>query len=86
SWTSGEAVSPPTPELKAGDIDGDGRLAVTDVTLALRIAVGLKADATPAQIKAGDVAPKGAPDGKITIADVTRLLRRVVGLELDPWP
>jgi len=85
-YSASTAVVPPGPTVKPGDIDGDGRLAITDVTLALRIAVGLKADATPAQIKAGDVAPKGTPDGKITIADVTRLLRRVVGLEPDPWP
>jgi hypothetical protein len=85
-FVSPAVTAPPQPEVKFGDIDGDGRVAIPDVTLALRIAVGLKTDATPQQIKAGDVAPKGAPDGKITIADVTRLLRRVVGLEPDPWP
>lgn len=74
-----------------GDLNGDGRVNVSDVTIALRIAVGLQT-AAPTQIAVGDVAPKpgteGRPfgDGAIDVKDVTRILRRAVGLEPDPWP
>jgi len=80
----GKAVLP-------GDLNGDGRVNVSDVTIALRIAVGLQA-AVPAQTAAGDVAPKPGTggrafgDGVIDVKDVTRILRRAVGLEPDPWP
>jgi|GEM_PF-3305363 len=78
-------VTPPPAGLAPGDLNGDGKVTISDVTIALRIAVGLMTG-TPEQMKAADVAPKGAPDGKVNIQDVTRLLRRAIGLEPDPWP
>jgi len=65
-----------------GDLTGDGKVQVVDVTKALRIA--LKIDpATEAQRLAADV----DRDGSVTVRDVTRILRRAVGLIPDTeWP
>lgn len=79
-------------QYRAGDLNGDGRLDLRDVVIALRIAIGLS-PASPVQLQVGDVAPvqqfaeaRKIGDGKITLADVQRLLRRAVGIEPDPWP
>jgi hypothetical protein len=70
------AVIPaPTPTVVKGDLSGDGKLAINDVTLALQIAVGLRT-ATADQLKAGDL----DGNGKIDIAEVTRILKAAVGL------
>ena len=75
---AGGVVVPPAPLL--GDLNGDGKVNVSDATLALQIAVALITPSA-AQVKAGDVAPAGKPDGKITVSDATRILRAAVGLE-----
>ncbi|MGQ9523564.1 MAG: fibronectin type III domain-containing protein [Armatimonadota bacterium] len=65
-----------------GDLTGDSKVQVVDVTKALRIA--LKIDpATEAQRLAADV----DRDGSVTVRDATRILRRAVGLIPDSeWP
>jgi len=79
------AVSSP---VLPGDLDGDGRVTVTDATILLRIAMGLL-QPTPRQSIAGDVAPRSADgtvgDGRITTADVARLLRHLAGVDGDTW-
>lgn len=79
-------------QYRAGDLNGDGRLDLRDVVIALRIAIGISS-ATPIQLQVGDVAPvqrfaeaRKIGDGRITLADAQRLLRRAVGIEPDPWP
>jgi subtilisin family serine protease len=76
----GDTTVPITSTLTQGDLNGDGKINVSDATLALRIAAGL---VTPSagQLKAGDVAPAGQPDGRITVTDATRLLRITAGLD-----
>lgn len=64
------------PELKTGDVDGDGKLTAADVRLAQRAAVGLE-KLNDAQRKAADI----DGDGEITAADVRRILRKSVGLD-----
>jgi outer membrane protein assembly factor BamB len=78
------------PSALAGDINQDGKVGISDASLALRHVVNL-IRLTPAQIAIGDVSPKpgvGKPvgDGVVDIRDVIRILRRTVGLEPDPWP
>lgn len=77
-----------------GDANGDGQVNIADVTIDLRLAVGL-ATPTADQMIRLDIAPlpgvgtrQGQPwgDGRITLADVTPLLRHVVGLPTDQWP
>ena len=67
----------------AGDINGDGKVDVTDALLALQIAVGLK-NATPDELLEGDVAPLvngvPAPNGVIDVADAQVILEKAVGL------
>jgi hypothetical protein len=62
-----------------GDLNGDGKLSISDVTLALRIAAGIQ-NPTSDQLQAGDVSPANQPDGKITVTDVTVLLQAALGL------
>ncbi|MBT0662705.1 fibronectin type III domain-containing protein [Geobacter pelophilus] len=65
-----------------GDISGDGYVDISDVMLALRIAVG-KVNATSEQLACGDVAPVKngvvAPNGKIDTGDAIVMLSKVVG-------
>lgn len=68
-------ILPPAPAVMKGDVNGSGKLDIGDVTLALRIAVGLL-QPTDAQKAAADV----NGDGNVTISDVTILLSVVVGL------
>jgi N-acetylneuraminic acid mutarotase len=72
-----------------GDINGDGRVTMQDALEAIQIAARLKKP-TPAQLNAGDVAPKPGRgprlgqafgDGAINILDVSRILRAALGLE-----
>ena len=58
-----------------GDLTGDGRVSVADVTVALRISVGLAAPSA-AQLAAGDL----DGSGQISIAEVQRILRAALGL------
>jgi hypothetical protein len=82
-----QAVSP----RLLGDLDGDLRITLSDVLLALRIAVG-KVTPTPAQLQSGDVSPvpgqggRAFGDGRITLPDAKRILRFLTGLEPIPWP
>jgi hypothetical protein len=69
------SVAPKTPPAPLrGDVNGDGRIGVDDVTLALRIAVGLETPST-AQVAAGDL----LRHGRIDIQDTNLLLGAVVG-------
>jgi len=73
----------PSATLPSGNIDGYGGVDLTDVLLALQIAVG-KVTATSDQLVRGDVAPVvngiSQPNGKIDIADVIVILGKVVGI------
>ncbi|HBA88156.1 MAG TPA: hypothetical protein DCZ75_09285, partial [Geobacter sp.] len=70
-----------TPVLK-GDLNGDGKLDLTDALLALQLAVGEK-PRTAALVATGDVAPivngKSEPDKVLDIGDAVALLLRSVG-------
>jgi hypothetical protein len=66
---------PAIPKVVYGDLNGDGKVGIPDVTIALRIAVGVQTG-TPDQIKAGDL----NGNGKVEIAEVTKILRYAVGL------
>jgi alpha-tubulin suppressor-like RCC1 family protein len=67
-----------------GDVNSDGQVTIADALLALQIAVGLN-QATPAQLRHGDLAPLDAggiptPDTQIQVADALVILRKSVGL------
>jgi large repetitive protein len=72
-----------TTPYPTGDINGDGKVDISDALKALRIAVGLESGTTDDLLR-GDVAPLQngvpAPDGVIDIADAVVILRKVVGL------
>jgi hypothetical protein len=77
------------PTVVYGDLTGDGVVNISDALAALRISLQLDTP-TPAQLEAGDVAPKpgrgpkaGQPfgDGVINILDVGRILRAALHLE-----
>ncbi|MGQ9698767.1 MAG: dockerin type I domain-containing protein, partial [Armatimonadota bacterium] len=70
----GEPPAPPV-TIVYGDLNGDGKVGIPDVTIALRIAVGAQTG-TPDQVKAGDL----NANGRIEIAEVTKILRFAVGL------
>lgn len=59
-----------------GDVNGDGKVTVSDTRKALRAVVG-KESLTPEQEKAADI----NGDGKVTTADVRKILRKAVGKE-----
>lgn len=69
--------------LPNGDINGDGKIDISDAYRALEMAVG-RVQATAADLKNGDVAPlvngKPSQDGAIDVADVVVMLRKIVGL------
>ncbi|MBW3624006.1 MAG: hypothetical protein KY468_11415 [Armatimonadetes bacterium] len=75
--------------LLYGDVSLDGKRDILDAILALRAATGILV-LKPAQIQAGDVAPKpgtmGRPfgDGQVNVADAVRILRTIVGLDTLP--
>lgn len=66
-----------------GDVNGDGKVTVSDVLQVLRMAVGAVTP-TADDYTNGDVAPvvngKVQPDGKIDIQDAVEILRKVVGV------
>jgi len=74
-----------------GDLDADGMVGISDVLVALRLALGA-AQPTAVQLLLGDVAPSPGingrrfGDGIISISDAVRILRRAIGMERDPWP
>ena len=59
-----------------GDVNGDGKVTVTDARKALRAVVG-KETLTPEEQQAADI----NADGKVSIADVRNILRKAVGKE-----
>ena len=61
--------------LKAGDVNGDGKVAIDDARAVLRAAVGLE-KLDEQQKKAAD----GNGDGKITVDDARDILRTATGL------
>ncbi|MBW4054896.1 MAG: hypothetical protein HIU83_05765 [Proteobacteria bacterium] len=67
----------------SGDMNGDGKVDVSDALRALRISVGLSAPTT-FELEAGDVGPLVAgtpqPDGVIDVGDAFLLLRKSIGL------
>ncbi|MGQ9697924.1 MAG: sugar-binding protein [Armatimonadota bacterium] len=75
-WVRAMWGAPAKPAVVKGDLNGDGKLAIADATIALRIAVGMET-ATADQLAAGDI----NGNGKIDIPDVTRILRSAVGLD-----
>ena len=68
---SGNATPAPLP----GDVDGNGRVNVQDVTTALQVSVGSK-QATPAMLAGGDF----NRDGKFDVGEAIRILRISIGL------
>jgi DNA-binding beta-propeller fold protein YncE len=69
------APAPPAAQPRSGDLDGDGKVSVSEATLALRVAVGL-IEATPDQLLIFDI----NGDGKVNVQDVTLMVRAAVGL------
>jgi regulation of enolase protein 1 (concanavalin A-like superfamily) len=67
--------TPVTPAVTLGDLNGDGKVSITDVVTALRGVAGL-VTLTADQQKAADV----NVDGKFNITDVVLMLRYVAGL------
>jgi hypothetical protein len=76
-------------DILYGDLNGDGKVTVTDVTRMLQIVIGL-VKPSGQEVLVGDVKPKpglnGQPfgDGKISIEDVSWALRRALDLETAP--
>ena len=72
-----------------GDVNGDGKIDVSDAILLLQVAVGLP---TALDLAAGDVAPSPGTngrlygDGRVTVADAVRILRHALNLDQSPWP
>ncbi len=65
----------PEPEVVAGDVNGDGKVSIADVSNLIDIILGLEKGASPA--------PKGADyngDGVVNIIDVTELIDKLLGL------
>ena len=69
-------LDPPAPKAVLGDMNGDGKVGIPDVTLALQMAVG-KITPSAAQLTAGDL----NKNGKIEITEVIKILRAAVGIE-----
>ena len=61
--------------FESGDVNGDGKIDVSDAIMVLRNIVGL-VELTPAQELATDV----NGDGKIDVSDAIMILRYIVGL------
>ncbi len=77
SIPAGPKASTATPPVgKKGDVNGDGRVNIQDVTAALQMAVGLQKP-NAAALVAGDF----NGDGKIDVAEAVHLLRASVGLD-----
>jgi subtilisin family serine protease len=70
-----------------GDLNGDGRVDLSDVMTALRMALGILTPYSK-EIALADVSPPASPtqfvagDGRITVSDVVRLL--LISLNLEP--
>ncbi|WP_298268831.1 Ig-like domain-containing protein [Geobacter sp.] len=68
--------------LPTGDVNGDGKVNISDVIEILKVAVGI-AFPTSSDFANGDVGPlangKAWPDGRIDLRDVILVLRKAVG-------
>lgn len=62
-----------------GDINGDGKISVTDACLAFRIATNIDI-ATSEQEYSGDI----DGNGEVTVSDARKILRIAVGIDLVP--
>jgi RHS repeat-associated protein len=65
----------PLTSAPTGDVNGDGRLSIADVVMALKATAGL-IQLTPAQLNAADI----NRNGRMDISDVVTLLKKVAGL------
>lgn len=73
--------------LPMGDLNGDGRVGISDAGICLRIVLGLIQPSDSVRRRA-DVAPAHssgvAGDGRVDLRDVIRIVRSAVGLEPPP--
>ena len=69
-------TNPPMPEKEAGDIDGNGKVDLSDAKQGLEIALGIR-NITNDKIKFGDM----DSDGKITLKDVVLILKKALGIQ-----
>ena len=70
-WSAFSAATSFTAGVVEGDVDGDGAVTITDVILALRMAIGLDPE---------DLAADLDGDESVTISDVILILRKSLGL------
>ncbi|HEY3283010.1 MAG TPA: dockerin type I domain-containing protein [Armatimonadota bacterium] len=63
------------PQVVKGDVDGSGKVNITDVVMALRFAVGVMTP-SPQQLAACDV----NGNGRIDVSDVVTIIRKAVGI------
>ena len=68
-------TNPPIPENEAGDIDGNGKVDLSDAKQGLEIALGIR-NITNDKIKFGDM----DSDGKITLKDAVLILKKALGI------
>ena len=68
-------TNPPISENEAGDIDGNGKVDLSDAKQELEIALGIR-DITNDKIKFGDM----DSDGKITLKDAVLILKKALGI------
>ena len=69
-------TNPPIPENEAGDIDGNGKVDLSDAKQGLEIALGIR-NITNDKIKFGDM----DSDGKITLKDAVLILKKALGIQ-----
>ena len=60
-----------------GDVDGDGKVTVSDVQWAIRLLLG-SATGSPGVLASADVWPQEKADGQLTLADIVTLLRKAL--------
>ena len=68
-------TNPPIPENEAGDIDGNGKVDLSDAKQGLEIALGIR-NITNDKIKFGDM----DSDGKITLKYAVLILKKALGI------
>ncbi len=69
-------TNPPIPENEAGDIDGNGKVDLSDAKQGLEIALGIRI-ITNDKIKFGDM----DSDGKITLKDAVLILKKALWIQ-----
>jgi len=74
--TEDENDSLPEPDRIPGDIDGDGKIDVLDVTLAMQYVLNI-VDLTGEQVEAADL----NDDGIVDVRDVVLIMQRALGLD-----